>query len=65
LVIIIFSSGSFNWKLMHFKEENVRKTATTEIDSVGEVFRFAFYLVIYFFRKSKELNEIKKKTLPL
>lgn len=41
---------------MHFKEENVKKTATTEIDSVGEVFRFAFYLVIYFFRKSKQLN---------
>lgn len=41
---------------MYFKEENVKKTATSEIDSVGEVFRFGFYLVIYFFRKSKQLN---------
>lgn len=45
---------------MHFKEENVKKTATTEIDSVGEVFRFGFYLVIYFFRK-KEAAELNKK----
>lgn len=27
---------------MHFKEENVKKTATTEIDSVGEVSDLVF-----------------------